>query len=711
MHKTTLGEKVRSHITELIPIFNLNPHSERILRVYEMLTRESLALDINAPIPKFSTINDDGVPFEFSVSVGGSNGGLRILTEIGVPGTSLPNRINMTILRLNDVLSYLELQNAAVQINSAFSTLFPDNSRDLIGWRGGAWIAAGFMTDGRINLRIYINAADGDVNDRWLRLGKMLSRLDRFNASEKLCALSPLVSTAAAPLGIAFDILPDGLGRVKFYLRTYKYSHSFLDSVLAEVGLSKFRGLWHDFSEILLVEKQTYPDQAIVLSLEFPREDDAEIDLKIDACAHCLFNNDQTARHACLEIAQRWSMDITPYENMLEELSGTHLSEKELRHHAFFGIGFSHLKNYRFNIYLKPAVAAYLKDGQTGFYPIETFCIPHSHSKSLYMHDEEEFLDDLKRSFKSAAEYIIKHQSQSGQWIDFVLPVGSSDAWVTAYVGLALVNLSKELVTKKVEKAVENACSWSIRAMQPDFGWGYNAFTESDADSSAQIVLFLSACNHRLPDGCFEFLQSHQKQDGGFATYNRPNPNNSWGYSHPDVTPIVLNALLTNKAINTGLLVSASKYIESNQNSDGIWRSYWWDSYLYSTWANINLLMKNGLPYDSQKCLDFLTRQPLPKDAFSLSLLGGCLFLLRSHFGDPNPEPLAILRKIIQLQSVDGSWYSSRILRLTDEKLKEPWDYPYAGELFTDYRNLFTTATVLRCLTPVINHFEHKKKY
>lgn len=710
MHQSTLGEKIRAHIIRLISIFNLNPFSGRILQVYEMLTRESLALDIDTPMPRFSTINNDGIPFEFSVSIGGANGGLRFLTEIGVPGMSLPNRINMTFARLDNLLSYLGLKNATEEINSAFRILFPKDPMDLMGWRGGAWIAAGFLPDGRVGLRIYINAADGDVRERWLRVGRLLSLLGRINASQKLCDLSPLVSEAATPLGVAFDLLPGGLGRIKFYLRTYKCPASLLDSLLGTVGLSQFREPWHEFSKVLLIERSVYPDESIVLSLEFPREPDAEIDLKIDACAHCLFSNDQAAKNACLEIAKRWSIDLKPYEYMLEELSGGYLSEKNLNHHVFFGIGFSHLKSYRFNIYLKPAIAAYLRDGQTGFYNIETFHLPNRNSTRFFLQDESLPIEDLKKSVRAAAKYITTHQSEAGQWLDFVLPVGASDAWVTAYVGLSLAKLPKELRSHEAEEAIERACSWCRAAMQPDYGWGYNAFTESDADSSANTILFLSACKQPIPDACFDLLQSFQKQDGGFATYKKTDPNDSWGHCHPDVTPVVLNALLTNKFIKSSRMNSARKFVVANQNPAGIWQSYWWDSYLYSTWVNIDLLEKTGWRYKPNTCLDFFARQPLPNDAFRLSLLGGCLYLLRFRLGYSNPLPLAVLIKLIHLQCPDGNWFSHRILRLTSNKCRNPWAYPYAGDLFTDYRNLFTTATVLNCLTPIMNHLYNREK-
>ncbi len=43
-----------------------------------------------------------------------------------------------------------------------------------------------------------------------------------------------------------------------------------------------------------------------------------------------------------------------------------------------------------------------------------------------------------RAALRAGVDYIARAQHQAGCWTDFWVPVGSSDAWVSAYVGLAL---------------------------------------------------------------------------------------------------------------------------------------------------------------------------------------------------------------------------------------------------------------------------------
>jgi len=181
-----LRDILREQIISLLPVFNLENQKGSILDIYDLITRESLYVDINQPLPRFSVINSDGMPFEFSVSVGSSNGGLRLLTETGIPGTSLPARINLTAVRLSKLLDLTGTKAASGDINTAFRILFPSDPVLLNGWRGGAWIAAAFLPDGKTGLRIYVNGSDGEINERWDRPLKLLSALRSNTVAERL---------------------------------------------------------------------------------------------------------------------------------------------------------------------------------------------------------------------------------------------------------------------------------------------------------------------------------------------------------------------------------------------------------------------------------------------------------------------------------------------------------------------------------------------
>jgi hypothetical protein len=234
--------------------------------------------------------------------------------------------------------------------------------------------------------------------------------------------------------------------------------------------------------------------------------------------------------------------------------------------------------------------------------------------------------------------------------------------------------------------------------MNPDYGWGYNSTTGSDADSTGYVISFLSAAGCPVPDACYRTLLSFQQRDGGFATYRLEDPGNTWGHSHPDVTPVAVNALLTSPEEHRSIERSALDYILSGQDADGIWQSYWWNTFLYSTWVNVSILETMGQDYRSDDCRTYLERQPVPDDPFRLALYAGALCQVSGSPAYSISGIGSIFDKLIRLQSADGSWIGYPKLRLTNDRITDPWRREDAGEVFVDGRHLFTTATALTVL-------------
>ncbi|MBK9036079.1 MAG: hypothetical protein IPL61_33350 [Myxococcales bacterium] len=292
---TTLGAAVRAHLERLLPLFDLTSARALVLDAYDLVTRESLALDRGAPLPRFSTINNDGVPFELSLSLGGGAGGLRLLAEIGVPGSSVPSRIALTRARLDPLLARLGLTGAAPALATALAPLIPDDRAALTAWQGGVWVALAFLPGGRAGLRLYVNGAVGDRRERWLRAGRTLARLGRLDACAALADLSPLVSGFAEPLGVALEAEPDGLGRVKLYLRSTRARTEDLDALLAATGHGGHAARVHQFVAAHVRDDRPLPASALVVSLEFAAGTGA-VDVKLDACSHCCFDDDAGAR-------------------------------------------------------------------------------------------------------------------------------------------------------------------------------------------------------------------------------------------------------------------------------------------------------------------------------------------------------------------------------------------------------------------------------
>lgn len=682
----TLGERARAHVANLLPAFGLAGSRALVLDVFDLVTRESLALEVDAPLPRFSTINNDGVPLELSVSLGG-HGGLRMLTEIGVPGTSVASRVNLTCARLGPLLRRLGRADAAPAIDVALAELLPRAAEDLLGWRGGLWLALGFLPGGATGLRLYVNAAVGAPRARWLRASRLLARLGRMEAVAALCDLSPLVSGFAEPLGVAIDVVPRGLGRVKLYLRSTRACGDGLDAVLAATGraetsaqVRRFLAAQSDLARL--------PPTAVVLSLELPDRTPQPVDVKIDVCSHCCFASDRAAHAVTARLIEEGGWPAAPYEAVVGELAGGPLSGSALRHHAFIGLGLAHGEPPRLNVYLKPALTpvapvdggdrrGWSSDRAIRAAPVDA---PPADDGA-----------DADALLARAVRFLLARQSPGGMWRDFELPVGPADAWVTAYVGLALRALPPSLRPPVVDAALARAADWCEAAMGPDHGWGYNAFTGSDADSTAHVIRLLTAVGRPVAPACHARLLDFQRADGGFATYRRTDPDDSWGHSHADVTPAALLALAPHAPAAAAVRAGVA-YAVAQQHATGRWPSYWWRTHDYATHANVGALRALGAAFDVEACARACLGAPPPVAPFEASLRLATL----ARLGVVDPTQVRTATGALgRAQQVDGGWPSSPMLRLTDPRCPDPWAHDHAGTLYADGRRIFTTATVV----------------
>jgi len=298
---------------------------------------------------------------------------------------------------------------------------------------------------------------------------------------------------------------------------------------------------------------------------------------------------------------------------------------------------------------------------------------------------------NLERALSLSVEYILSRQHADGSWIDWNLPPGQSSTWTTAYVGCKLTSLTPNL-RDRASDATAHASTWLTRNMSPDFGWGYNEQVDSDADSTALAILFLASEGRHVPESSYALLESFQCEDGGFSTFRgRPNLG-SWAVSHPDVTPSAVLALTTKfsetcQAVNRGL-----QFVLNKRTSTGIWKSFWWTTFLYSTERSLSLFEAVRLDIDLQVTRKTLLRTR-PQHPFESALLLSSLLWLPDVAKDQDVWPL--VDQLIEDQGPDGSWDSRPMLRVTRRDCLEPWKPGDPDPLFRDQNHLFTTATVM----------------
>jgi hypothetical protein len=306
---------------------------------------------------------------------------------------------------------------------------------------------------------------------------------------------------------------------------------------------------------------------------------------------------------------------------------------------------------------------------------------------------------ELIRAITLSLDYILKRQLSDGSWVDWDLPPGPSSIWTTAFVGCKLRSLPAGF---NASVSTSLAAEWLQRKMFADGGWGYNEEAGSDADSTALAILFLASQGRPVGEASYQCLESFQRPDGGFATYRGQPALGSWAVSHADVTPAAILAMMTKYGAETPAVAKGLEFVLANRASSGIWQSFWWTSFLYSTEGCLSLLKTAGRNMDLRG-----TRETLlsvrPQHPFESALLVSCILSLR---GDPagggewpGRELRALVDDLLENQQPDGSWRSGPMLRVTRRDCFEAWKCGDPDELFWDQNRLFTTATVLDALS------------
>jgi hypothetical protein len=176
-------------------------------------------------------------------------------------------------------------------------------------------------------------------------------------------------------------------------------------------------------------------------------------------------------------------------------------------------------------------------------------------------------------------ETIASSQNPNGSWCDFCInPVGASDQWVTAYVGLKMCGLRDDY---EIEGLLHSADQF-IRDNWHE-GLGYNSLSPPDADSTAHALLFWRALGTGVSQSHLTPLLSFQREDGGFATFRADaiiGPN-SGAVAHCEVTATAIQALS---------LMKTKNMVDQSINRAFLWAVLVsdWETCIESFWWNLN---------------------------------------------------------------------------------------------------------------------------
>ncbi|WP_433220638.1 hypothetical protein ACQP00_18380 [Dactylosporangium sp. CS-047395] len=283
-----------------------------------------------------------------------------------------------------------------------------------------------------------------------------------------------------------------------------------------------------------------------------------------------------------------------------------------------------------------------------------------------------------------AVEYLRRLQHPRGSWSDFMVAVGTSDAWVTGYTGTALAMAAAAdhldpAVRKAAAEGADAAADWLLSVIGPRGAWGYHGGVAPDADSTAWAVRLLAARGRAIPESALTFLAAHES-DGGYRTYNDVSRTRRWSQPTPDVTATALLARHEAGQLDRTELASAFiRLIAPWQRPPGRWTSIWWAEDGYATTTALEAWVAAARPG--------LTPVPAPVRA-PQTAFGHALWLHSLTLTGATADPLPLL----DAQRPGGGWPGDAELLVPD---------PSGGgltERSIDARGIFTTATALRAL-------------
>jgi len=323
----------------------------------------------------------------------------------------------------------------------------------------------------------------------------------------------------------------------------------------------------------------------------------------------------------------------------------------------------------------------------------------------------------LNDAIKQGSLFLIKRQESDGSWQDFQLNVGRATAWTTGFVSTAL---RRSLIAKD---SIRRACNWLIENFR-ETGWGFNETVPTDCDSTVWGILALKNFMNEIPKRLYEVLKIYRNTEGLYQTYADRKQEDGWSKGHVDVTAVALRAILkTGEVHSNAICQTVMKLAQLGKQNE--WHAYWWCCDMYAIAFSLEALDNflkwfRKINYQLKESSDLwepatlvqnvcslrtrykeeICKKLVPTDTFENALKVKAWI----YSGGDIEYISTIVEAIIKDQEPNGCWKGVAKLRLTDPDLLRPWEYEYAGPIFIDIENVFTTALVIDTLALVLDY-------
>jgi len=291
-------------------------------------------------------------------------------------------------------------------------------------------------------------------------------------------------------------------------------------------------------------------------------------------------------------------------------------------------------------------------------------------------------------------------QQPDGHWSDYDIrdqvtlaerePIGASDQWVTAYAGLALAEAMLICGVSEARAGAERASDWLNHHRTYSAGWGFNARTGADVDSTAHAVLLHRRLGRCIASRDLNFLASGACPAGGFATF--PSGPGEWGRAHADVTAPALLALPAGG--RKRLLAGTGAFLSRARAADGSWPGYWWKTPHYATYFTLRAGRALGLDIDGP------IQQPPNHEALDNPCDMAFAAGIELHRSGPNVWVDRLVNRALDGQMRKGGWHGTTSLRVPRQGDATPWSHT-SSPLYRDQNGILTTAHIVRVMARI----------
>jgi hypothetical protein len=323
--------------------------------------------------------------------------------------------------------------------------------------------------------------------------------------------------------------------------------------------------------------------------------------------------------------------------------------------------------------------------------------------------------NSINSSLENALGYLEKNIDDSTEWTDFMTSAGQSTSWTSAYIGMQLaeINHSNPLLKPVLQKVLTNASN------------SFNEAMIQDGDSSSFLVGFQQKMGYSSDLSQRDWL-AFMNADGGWVTYRDPMvlrkkldipfsiSVEGWTNSHTCVSAAATYVLAGIPSLRLDYEISCLHMASLLENKNH-WSSYWWTSDVYATSFAIQALAHH--PEIKSRCESpalWLAHEQETSGYWSNpatqepSAFYTALAIKALHVHNAKGFDKSIAKGvdwILKNQMTDGSWLTSRILRIPATDVLDPstvkrWRKSSFGVncIVDDHNRLFTTSTVLNTL-------------